>query len=145
VECFEDMVERFDRFNIGTNDLTQYTLAADRNNQDVSCYYSTYHPAVIRMIERICRIGNDAKKSICLCGEVASDLEATALWLGLGVRELSVPYRYVPALKQKIQSLDLDACRALAEKACRQNSAKKVRDLVRASSKLTVMTSEADL
>ena len=71
VECFEDMVEHFDRFNIGTNDLTQYTLAADRNNQDVSQYFSTFHPAVIRMIEKICRIGNAAGKSVCLCGEVA--------------------------------------------------------------------------
>ncbi len=87
VECFADIVGHFDRFNIGTNDLTQYTLAADRNNQEVSQYYSSYHPAVIRMIEKVCRLGNEAAKSVCLCGEVALDLDALPLWIGLGVRE----------------------------------------------------------
>lgn len=126
VECFADIVGHFDRFNIGTNDLTQYTLAADRNNQEVSQYYSSYHPAVIRMIEKVCRIGNKAGKSVCLCGEVALDLDALPLWVGLGVRELSVPYRYVPELKQRLKNLDSQFCFELARDVLSQNSTSQI-------------------
>lgn len=115
VECFEDIVDQFDFFNIGTNDLTQYTLAADRNNQDVIDYYSSFHPAILKMIEKICRLGEQANKEVCLCGEVASDIDSMALWMGLGVRQFSVPYRYVPALKKKVKAYNHQDCVALAK------------------------------
>jgi phosphoenolpyruvate-protein phosphotransferase len=130
VERFEDIVHRFDIYNIGTNDLTQYTLAADRNNQDVASYYSSFHPAILSMIEKICRLGQAAGKEVCLCGEVASDLSGMPLWLGLGVKQFSVPYRYVPALKKRLRELDMAECKGLATKALGLNSAKKIKEMV---------------
>jgi phosphoenolpyruvate-protein kinase (PTS system EI component) len=130
VECFESIVDRFDFFNIGTNDLTQYTLAADRNNQDVSAYYSSFHPAILKMIEKICRLGYGAEKEVCLCGEIASDLSSMPLWVGLGVRQFSVPYRYVPSLKARVASLDLEECRSLAKECLSVSTTKEVKRLV---------------
>ena len=130
VECFEDIVDQFDFFNIGTNDLTQYTLAADRNNQDVAAYYSSFHPALLKMIEKVCRLGDQAGKEVCLCGEVASEMDSLGLWLGLGIRQISVPYRYVPALKQKVKTWDLGEAKALAKACLACSSTKEVKSLV---------------
>ena len=105
-------------------------MAADRNNQEVSSYYSSLNPALLSMVEKICRLGNEAGKEVCLCGEVASDLTAMPLWLGLGVRQFSVPYRYVPALKAILTELDLGTSRDLAKKALKISSAKKIKELV---------------
>ncbi|MBF0197103.1 MAG: phosphoenolpyruvate--protein phosphotransferase [Planctomycetes bacterium] len=122
VQRFEDVVTHFDVFNIGTNDLTQYTLAADRNNQDVAGYYSSLHPAIISMIHKICTIGQEHQKEICLCGEVASDRNLLPLWLGLGVRQFSVPFRYIPAVKCLARKLDISQCKALADNALKSYS-----------------------
>ena len=130
VERFEDIVQRFDFFNIGTNDLTQYTLAADRNNQAVASYYSSLSPALLSMVEKVCRLGNEAGKEVCLCGEVASDFAALPLWLGLGVRQFSVPYRYIPALKAKLSQLDMSSAQSLAQEALKISSAKQVKALI---------------
>jgi phosphoenolpyruvate-protein kinase (PTS system EI component) len=130
VECFEDVVDQFDFFNIGTNDLTQYTLAADRNNQDVADYYSSFHPAILKMIDKVCRLGHQAGKEVCLCGEVASEMNSLGLWLGLGVRQMSVPYRYVPALKQKVKLWDLGKAQSLAKACLACHSTKEVHALI---------------
>ena len=130
VECFEDIVDQFDFFNIGTNDLTQYTLAADRSNQDVAEYYSSYHPAILKMIEKVCRLGDQAGKEVCLCGEVASEMNALGLWLGLGIRQISVPYRYVPALKQKVKKWSSEEAKTLAQACLACKSTQEVKSLV---------------
>ncbi|RMD74903.1 MAG: phosphoenolpyruvate--protein phosphotransferase, partial [Lentisphaerae bacterium] len=89
---FEDYVNEFDTFNIGTNDLTQYTLAADRNNEYVQEYYKPYHPSVLTLIQKVASLGNAASKKVCVCGEMAADPKMIPLLIGLGIRHLSVPY-----------------------------------------------------
>ncbi len=131
VERFQDYVGEFDEFNIGTNDLTQYTLAADRNNRNVTEYFKTYHPSILSMIERICRLGAGARKKVCLCGEMANEIELLPLLIGLGVRRYSVPYLFIPQLKQLVRSVDVAKCRELAGKALASRSTDQVEALLR--------------
>lgn len=125
---FEDLVDRFDVFNIGTNDLTQYTLAADRNNQEVATYYSPISPAVISLVARVARIGAAAHKEVCLCGEAASNPLAFPLWVGLGLRHFSIPYRGIPELKGVLGDHHLEDCRSLAQDVLSLNSNKAVQE-----------------
>ncbi len=117
VERFEDYVVEFDQFNIGSNDLTQYTLAADRNNRYVEEYFKSYHPSLLTMIRRVAKLGRKHEKQVCICGEMAGDLFLTPLLLGLGVRSFSVPYALVPEMKHMVREIDLDQCRELADEA----------------------------
>ena len=117
VERFDDYVKEFDEFSIGTNDLTQYTLAADRNNKRVAEYYKSYHPSMLSMIRRVCKEGKKYDKTVCLCGEMAADAFLTPLLLGLGVRSLSVPYALIPETKKLVRSLDVVKCQEMADLA----------------------------
>ena len=73
VERFADYVEHFDTFNLGTNDLTQYALAVDRNNDAVADYYACHHPSLLSMIQRVCLIAAEHGKEVNACGEMARD------------------------------------------------------------------------
>jgi phosphoenolpyruvate-protein kinase (PTS system EI component) len=126
VERFEDYVEDFDVFNVGTNDLTQYTLATDRNNEQVTSYFKCYHPSLLSMLSRICRLARKHDKTVCICGEMAGELSLLPLLVGLGVRHLSVPSGRIGALKAAVRELDLPACEKLAEAALACRSTKDV-------------------
>ena len=130
IERFEDYVEAFDVFNIGTNDLTQYTLAADRNNEHVVPYYKCYHPSLLTMIRRVCELASAHNKVVCVCGEMANDLRLLPLLIGLGVRRLSVPARRIAALKARVRELDLNACQAIADSALACRSTCEVEELL---------------
>src|SRR5256885_5109285 len=96
-------------FSIGTNDLTQYTLAIDRGNANLAPRFTPLHPAVLRLIRRTVTIGAERGLEVCVCGEMASHpLTAFAL-LGLGVRSLSVAVRAVPLLKRLLRSIHVGA------------------------------------
>lgn len=114
VERFGDYVDKFDLFNIGSNDLTQYALAADRNNRNVAEYFSFYHPSVLSMLKRVCEVGMAHEKPVRLCGEMAGDLTMLPLLVGLGVREFSTHYYLIPKVKRTLQELELTACQELA-------------------------------
>ena len=131
VERFEDIVENFDIFCVGTNDLTQYTLAADRNNQDVSRYFSPIHPALIKMVNRVCALAKKHNKEVCLCGEVASNPMALPLFIGLGVQQFSVPFRSIPGLKELVQKKTVEECRELAQAALACKTCEQVKSLIR--------------
>ena len=115
-----------DFFSIGTNDLTQYALAAERGNAAVADVGDPYDPGVLKLVEAVCRTG----VPVAVCGELAADDHATALLVGLGVRELSVTPRAVPAIKQRVRGLDGGQAATLAAAALGADGADAVRHLV---------------
>ncbi len=118
-------------FSVGTNDLAQYTLAADRTAAAVAGLADALHPAVLALIGQAAAAATAAGRWTGVCGEVAAEPPAVPLLLGLGVRELSVSARAVPAVKQAVRAVDLAAARDLAAAAIRLPSAAAVRDLAR--------------
>ncbi|MGE4012645.1 MAG: putative PEP-binding protein, partial [Alphaproteobacteria bacterium] len=98
-----------DFFAIGTNDLTMYTLAIDRGDEQVAHLYNPLHPAVLRLIQFATEAATRARISVSLCGEMAADPRYTALLLGLGIRELSMAPIALPRVKQRVRTLDLNA------------------------------------
>lgn len=120
-----------DFFSIGTNDLTQYTLAADRGNERVAELQDALHPAVLRLIALACEAGAAHGRWVGVCGEVAGDALATPLLLGLGVRELSMNPPAIPAVKRAVRETELGRARELAARALALPSAAAVRELLR--------------
>jgi len=94
------IVKEVDFASIGTNDLTQYTLAVDRGNPEMSAYYQMYSPAVFRLIAHVTRIFREADKPICVCGELGGDEKAAPALVGMGMRKLSMSGSSVAAIKR---------------------------------------------
>ena len=103
-----------DFFAIGSNDLTMYTLAADRANEHVAHLYDPLHPAVLRLIQFATGAALRARIPISICGEIAGDPRFTALLVGLGLRELSMTPAAIPHVKQRIRNMDAVAATARA-------------------------------
>jgi len=118
-----------DFLSIGTNDLTQYVLAIDRGNPELAARIDAMHPAVLRMISETCKGAQKHGRWVGVCGGLASDVAATAILLGLGVTELSTTASIAPEVKAQVRSLDLAACRELAQQALTLTSPEAVRDL----------------
>jgi phosphotransferase system enzyme I (PtsI) len=95
-------LRHFDFLSIGTNDLIQYTLAIDRADEAVAHLYDPWHPAVLRLIADTIQQGRQAGKDVCVCGEMAGDIDFTELLLGLGLRSFSMHPACIPAVKQRI-------------------------------------------
>jgi multiphosphoryl transfer protein len=121
-----------DFFSIGTNDLTQYALAAERGNAAVASVGDAYDPGLLRLIEATCAGAGDSIP-VAVCGELAADAAAVPLLIGLGVHELSVVPHAIPSIKQAIREVDSGEARALAQAALRADSADDVRSLLAAS------------
>lgn len=128
------LAERFasevDFFSIGTNDLTQYTLAMDRGHPRLASQVDGLHPAVLRLIEMTVRAADARKKPVSVCGGLAGDSRAVPLLIGLGVEKLSVSVPALPAIKALVRRLSMADCRALAGKALDLESPSAVRELV---------------
>jgi len=122
-----------DFFSIGTNDLTQYTLAADRTNERVAYLSDACHPAVLRQIKSVVQAAHAAGRWVGVCGELAGDPEAVPLLLGLDLDELSMAPVAIPAAKASIRRWSWAAAQQLAARALDADSATAVRNLVRAS------------
>jgi phosphocarrier protein FPr/phosphocarrier protein len=116
--------------SIGSNDLTQYTLAMDRGHSELARRTDALHPAVLNLIASTADAGTAAGKLVAVCGGVAADSQAVPILLGLGVRELSVVPAAIPALKQQIRGLRILECRELAMRCLGAASAGEVRALV---------------
>ena len=121
-----------DFISIGTNDLTQYTLAAERGNAAVAALSDPLDPGVLRLIRHVCHTAA-GRVPVAVCGEAAADHTAIPVLLGLGVRELSVSPKSVPSVKARARALDLARCASLAHAALDLDDAASVRRLVSAS------------
>ena len=118
-----------DFLSIGTNDLTQYTLAMDRGHPELASRLDALHPAVLRLIAQTAGAAISHGRRVAVCGGLASDPTAAPILIGLGVHELSVVPSVIPQLKALISSISLDACRELARQALELETAEAVRAL----------------
>lgn len=113
----EALAERVDFFSIGTNDLTQYLLAVDRNNTRVSARHDSLHPAVIRAVAHAIRRAHDAGKPIGVCGDMAGDPASAILLVGLEVDSLSMGSPSIPRVKQALRGVTRQRAQELAARA----------------------------
>jgi phosphoenolpyruvate-protein phosphotransferase len=116
-----------DFISIGTNDLTQYTLAMDRTNAQLAPQIDAFHPAVLALVGQAAAGAAKHNRTVGVCGGLAGDPLAAALLIGLGVRELSMASGAIAQVKQAVAALDLETCRAAAVEALQQDSAQAVR------------------
>jgi phosphocarrier protein FPr len=128
------LADRFARdadfFSLGTNDLTQYTLAMDRTNPRLAPQVDALHPAVLQLIERTVEGAHKHKRWVGVCGALAGDPAAVPVLIGLGVDELSVDVPIVPSVKARVRALSLKECQSTAQKALDAADAAEVRALV---------------
>jgi phosphocarrier protein FPr len=127
----DQLAPEVDFFSIGTNDLTQYTLAMDRGHAGLAARQDGLHPAVLRLIHQTVSAAHQHGKRVDLCGELGSDAAAIPILVGLGVDELSVSIPAIPTVKAQVRSLSLAAVQPLARQAMTCASAAEVRELVR--------------
>ena len=116
------LAKEVDFFSLGTNDLVQYTIAADRGNEHIAHLYEPTHPAVIRLINMTVAAAHNANIWVGVCGEMGGDITLTPLLIGLGVDELSCGSAVLPRVKHAVRSLDTAACRKLAAEALETDS-----------------------
>jgi phosphotransferase system enzyme I (PtsI) len=131
VALAEDLAEEVDFFSVGTNDLTQYTLACDRMNSRVASLYSPYHPGVIRMLHMLAEVAERKGKDLGMCGEMAGDPLALPLLLGMGFREFSMTPSRIPRVKERSLSLTLGACGDLLQEVLALQTTGDVRQCLR--------------
>ena len=124
------LAKEVDFFSIGTNDLSQYIMAADRTNPKVAALADAYEPAVLRMIRQTVDAAHKAGISVSVCGQLASDPKAVPILLGLGVDELSVNPPAIPAIKAKIGSLSRLEVQAIASALLELDSAAAVEEYI---------------
>lgn len=124
------LAKEVDFFSVGTNDLTQYTLAVDRGHPKLAPTVDGLHPAVLRLIDQAVQGAGRYGKWVGVCGGIGSDPQAIPILIGMGVRELSVSVAMIPSIKAQVRSLDLGSCQKLAARALGLETAAEVRDLV---------------
>ena len=112
-----ELARHADFFSIGTNDLIQYTLAVDRTNTRLAKLYNPFHPAVVRQLHRVSKIGRAAGIEVSVCGEMASNPLAAFLLLGLDITALSVAWPSLPEIKTVIRGVRMEDARAAAKAA----------------------------
>lgn len=112
----EEFAKEVDFFSIGTNDLTQYALAVERGNAAVAHLYAPEHPAVLRLIAMTAQAAAERHIPCGMCGEAAGDPKLAPAFVGMGVNELSMSPRRVPAVRKLLSELTMDECRQAAEK-----------------------------
>lgn len=127
VQIAEILIREVDYFSIGTNDLIQYTLAADRNNPKVRDYFDPFHPAVLFSIKRVVEVADRAGKPVSICGEMAADPISALLLMGMGISEFSLSASSIPVVKQAVRRVTLAAARRMAEKALTMETGGEIR------------------
>jgi phosphoenolpyruvate-protein kinase (PTS system EI component) len=127
----DSLAKEADFFSIGTNDLTQYTMAMDRGHPELASKADALEPAVLRLIGMTVRAAHANKKWVGMCGGLAADVVALPLLVGLGLDELSVPAPAIPEIKAALRELSHQRCRGLAEQALALGTAGEVRALLK--------------
>jgi phosphoenolpyruvate-protein phosphotransferase len=125
----DSIAREADFLSVGTNDLTQYTLAMDRGHPELAARLDALHPAVLRLIEQTVEAARVYGRTVAVCGGLASDPVAVPVLIGLGVHELSMVPAVIPQLKALIATLSVDDCTTLATHALERETAEEVRAL----------------
>jgi phosphotransferase system enzyme I (PtsI) len=117
-------------FSIGTNDLIQYTMAADRVNERVAYLYNPLHPAILRLIKRVIEAAHEQRIWVGMCGEMAADPFLTPLLVGLGLDEFSTGSAFIPQLKKSIREIEFAKARSLADEVMQCSTASEIEGLL---------------
>jgi phosphoenolpyruvate-protein kinase (PTS system EI component) len=125
----EQLAEHADFLSLGTNDLSQYTLAIDRAHPELARRLDALHPAVLRLIALVADAGRAHGRSVSVCGALGSDVEALPILVGLGIHEVSATPSMIPRLKRTARELDARRCAGIARRALEQTTAAEVRAL----------------
>ena len=112
----ESFAKEVDFFSIGTNDLTQYILAADRGNSKVAYLYDPYHPAVLKAMDKVISAAATYGKEVGMCGAFAADETAIPILLGMGLREFSIPASAIPSARHIVSQITIDEAESLYHK-----------------------------
>jgi phosphotransferase system enzyme I (PtsI) len=124
------LIRYTDFFSIGTNDLIQYTLAVDRNNEKVAKFYQPLNPALLRLLQGTIRAANNAGKSVSLCGEMAGSPIYTPILIGLGLRQLSMRPSVIMEVKERVRAVRLTECEDIAQQAMSMDSSDHIQELL---------------
>ena len=127
----DQLAKEVDFFSIGTNDLSQYTMAADRTNSKVADLSNAFFPAVLRLIRDVIKAAHAEGKWVGMCGELAGEPLAAPILLGLGLDEFSMSPPMVPVLKQILRNLDAEEMKAIAEEALNLETPQEIKDFVK--------------
>lgn len=127
----EAFAHNADFFSVGSNDLIQYLMAIDRNNESVATYYDPYHPAFLRLLLFVASTAKRNKIPVSICGESASDPDLIPLFIGLGIDEFSMTPQSILDVKEKIVSLSYKECRKIALEATKAWSGEEVRKILK--------------
>ncbi len=128
VQMCKFLVKEVDFFSLGTNDLVQYMLAADRNNHLVNKYYNPLHPAVLQAIKYVADTAHKEGKVVCICGEMATDPVNFTVLLGLGIREFSVVAPFIPRIKAFLAELEYTRATEITAAVLEMGSATEIRE-----------------
>jgi len=121
------LIREVDFFSIGTNDLIQYLLAADRNNPRVAHLYEALHPAVLSAIAEVVNVARAAGKEVCICGEMASDPLATLLLVGMGLDQLSLSPLFIPVIRKIVRETNYRTARLIAHDTLEMASVQEIK------------------
>jgi len=127
----EILAQKVDFFSIGTNDLIQYTIAVDRNNERIAYLYEPFHPGVLRLIKIIIDNAHAADIPVGMCGEMAGDPFATIVLLGLGLDQFSMSSYSIPEIKRIIRAVTMKEAKALADHIMKMKFSQDIDDYVR--------------
>ena len=127
----DHMAREVDFFSIGTNDLTQYTLAADRTNESVASLYNPGDPAVLRLVEMVIKAAKDHEVEVSICGEMSGEPMYTLLLLGMGLRQFSVTPHSIPEIKNLIRSITMEEAKLIAAEARKLETGRDVNNYLR--------------
>jgi phosphotransferase system enzyme I (PtsI) len=112
-----ELARHCDFFSIGTNDLVQYTLAVDRTNTRLAKLYNPFHPAVLRQLAEVARVGRAAGIEVSVCGELAANPLGAFLFMGLDITSMSMAWPSLPEIKKVVRDVRIEDARKAAHKA----------------------------
>ena len=124
--CAHRLIQHCDFLSIGTNDLIQYTLAVDRNNEKVARFYQPTNPAILHLISTSVKAAIDSGKSVSLCGEMGGNVVYVPMLIGMGLRSLSMSPSLIPEVKERIRAVTLKDCEGLAQKVITMMSSEEI-------------------